>query len=147
MPDTNAALLTNVRIVLEGQLPTADEIAVLLGVAPMKYWRAGGVIARSPLGSRREVDTCIYSVRVEQPATLPDPGEAVTQLLGLFPDLSAFSKFGPSVTKSCVLGVTGYTERPYASLSPAVLGQLALSGVSLYVDFYDLSGVEQPTQQ
>ena len=147
MPKIDTALLTHAQLVLYGQLPTSDEITSLLGVAPTKYWRAGEINARSPIGASRTEDTCIYSVKVEQPATLPDPGEAIGQLLALFPDLSVLSKLGPLVFRTCVLGVTGYKERPYANVQAGVLRQLAQCDLSLNIDFYDLSRTDERTSQ
>jgi hypothetical protein len=42
-----------------------------------------------------------------------------------------------------LLGVTGYKTRPYASVPPSALRQLADAGLTLYIDFYDLSDVNE----
>ena len=130
MPKQGTALLVHVTLELRGQLPTPEEVTALLGVEPHKTWREGDINVRSPIGSRRLEDACLYVAKVEQPDVEPDPGEVVATLLNLFPDLSAFSKLGPSVRKSCVLGVSGYQTRPYASLSASVLSGLALAEMS-----------------
>lgn len=143
MPKPETALLTHVRVSLTGSLPPKDVVVSILGVAPDQEWRKGDVVWRGAVEDRRTEDACFYTVTVEQQGITPDPGEAVFRLLSRFPDLSAFRRFGETVEMDFVLGVTGYKTRPYASVPPAALRQLADAGLTLYIDFYDLSDVTE----
>lgn len=131
----------NVRLVVNEFDCDPDEITKILGVLPTKTARRGDLKIEG--GTRRWTHNW-WNLKSPVDPTVATGEEAVTALLDLLPDPSAFGRLPPGseVEVGCLL--MGYAYRPWLHLSPPVMARLASIGAALDVDPYDMTTDDEP---
>lgn len=124
------------KLVVEGFTCQPDELNQILGVRADSTWEVGDLV-HPRLGHRHRQRGWMLVSRLDR--TLADATAHVLDILSRCGDPAAFARLPPGSETTCLLGITGYDERPVCRLGSDALSGLGRIGAVLDVDPYDLS--------
>lgn len=118
----------------------SSEISELLGIAATKVFRNGDPVLPGATKLHRMNGWQLTSP-VDPPNATAEA--AVSALLDLLPDRTAFAKLPPEVEIQLTCTIFGYEERPYCYLRKEDVKRLAEIGANIDIDTYDLDDYDR----